>query len=137
MFNRNIDKDVLPNNQETVIGNSVKVEGEFVGDGDVIVYGVVNGSLSTKRYLEIGESAKITANIEAESARIAGEVKGSVTIKTKLELLNTAKIIGDIKAAIISIEAGATINGHCNMSGDKQPISSETTEEKINAETNA
>ncbi|MBT4495313.1 hypothetical protein HOC73_01045, partial [bacterium] len=36
---------------ETVIGPSVKVEGDFSGQGDIVVEGIVLGSLKTKGHL--------------------------------------------------------------------------------------
>ena len=106
------------NNQktiETIIGPSVKVEGNFKGEGDLVVEGVLIGSLQTKKNLKIGSNAVIEANIKANNAFISGKVKGNVTIKGKLEVTNTAVILGDVKAQIVSIETGALINGQVTM----------------------
>lgn len=100
---------------ETVIGPSVKVKGDFNSQGNIIVEGMVDGNLKTNGNLEVGEKAKVTANIEAKQAKIGGEVRGNVKIKGFLEITAMAKIFGDIEAANLSIERGATFNGKCIM----------------------
>jgi len=100
---------------ETVIGPSVKVKGDFNAQGNIIVEGMVEGSLKTAGSLEVGEKAKVTANVEAREAKIGGEIRGNVKIKGFLEITAAAKIFGDIEAAFVSIERGATFNGKCIM----------------------
>ena len=113
------DKQTLPTNGgkeiETVIGPSVKVEGNFRGQGNVIVEGVVHGSLKTDKDLTVGVGAKISANVTAANAKISGEVRGAVKIKGKLELMETAKIFGDIETETLSVTPGAILNGKCTM----------------------
>jgi len=105
---------------ETIIGPSVKVDGDFAGDGDVIVEGIVIGTLKTKNHLRIGHEAKVQAEISAASAFIAGEVNGNIIIEEDLELKSTAKVHGDIICSQISIEKGAAINGKISMNNQKK-----------------
>ncbi|MDP2708816.1 MAG: polymer-forming cytoskeletal protein [bacterium] len=103
------------NEFETVIGPSVKVKGDFNGQGNIIVEGMVDGSLKTNGNLEVGDKAKIAASVEAKEAKIGGQVNGNVKIKGFLEITATAKIFGDIEASSLSIERGAVFNGNCVM----------------------
>jgi cytoskeletal protein CcmA (bactofilin family) len=105
---------------ETIIGQSVRVEGEFKSDGSVVVEGIVVGSLKTSHNLKIGDQAQIKANIEAGSAWVAGVVEGNIKIKDDLELTPSAKITGDIETDILVVGKGATINGHLKMGGDEK-----------------
>jgi len=114
MFNKQ-DQGGANNEFETVIGPSVKVKGDFNAQGNIIVEGIVEGSLKTAGSLEVGEKAKVVANVDAREAKIGGEIKGNVKIKGFLEITAAAKIFGDIDAASISIERGATFNGKCTM----------------------
>lgn len=122
--------------QDTIIGESVKLEGDFVGEGNVIVHGAVHGSLTTKRNLEVGPTAMISANVHAENAVIAGDVDGNVTVSHTLELKKSAKITGDVHAQTLTIEAGALLNGKCSMNGgshsspSEQPAESETSSDE-------
>lgn len=113
MFQKNRENN--ENQPETIIGKSVKVEGDFIGQGDVVVEGVVNGKLITDKSLVVGQEAKIMADVKAESAVIAGEILGNVKVAKQLELKSTSKINGDIETQLISVETGAIINGKCCM----------------------
>lgn len=114
MFNKQTQGGAL-NEFETIIGPSVKVKGDFNGQGNIIVEGVVEGSLKTNGNLEVGKTAQITANVEAKEAKIGGQIAGNVKIKGFLEITATAKIFGDLEAAGLSIERGAIFNGKCAM----------------------
>lgn len=107
---------------ETIIGPSVKVEGDFTSKGNVTVEGVVHGSLKTEKDLKVGVGAKISASVFANNAFIAGEVKGNVKASGRLELTDTSKIYGDIEAKTIIMSAGALMNGKCTMCNDALPL---------------
>jgi len=115
MFKSDESKKFLKQDIETIIGPTVKLDGDFIGEGDIIVEGIVNGNIKTKKYLRIGENAQINAEIEANDAFIAGVVNGNMKITGKLEITATAKIKGDIEASLISVESGALINGKLQM----------------------
>ena len=99
----------------TLIGPSVKVEGDLVTSGDVVVEGTVVGNLKTEKNLKVGSQAKIFANVQATNASVAGEIQGNIKINEKLELAPTAKIFGDVKTKILIMTAGASLNGRCLM----------------------
>ena len=97
----------------SIIGLSVRVEGDFCAEGDVVVDGIVRGSLRTNRDLRIGKEAEIFADVSAQSAFIAGKVKGNVKIGERLDIAQSAEIHGDIEARVLSVEPGAIIIGRC------------------------
>ncbi|MFA6215300.1 MAG: polymer-forming cytoskeletal protein [Patescibacteria group bacterium] len=105
---------------ETIIGPSVQVEGNFVANGDIIIEGVVSGSIKTEKNLRVGAGAKIYADIAAANALIAGEIQGNIKIKDNLELTNTAKVFGDIKTQVLTVAAGAALIGKCIAGEDKK-----------------
>jgi len=100
---------------ETIIGHSVRVEGNFRGDGNVVIEGEVKGSIKTKKDVKVGERAKIKASIDATNAYVAGMVQGNIKVKEKLELAPSAHVTGDIAAKILQINSGAKINGLIKM----------------------
>ena len=103
------------NEKETIIGPSVKVEGDFITEGDMVIEGTVCGTIKTSKNLRVGSGSKIFADVFADNAVIAGEVQGNIKILNKLELKSTAKIFGDIEMEAIDIEVGAILNGCCKM----------------------
>jgi cytoskeletal protein CcmA (bactofilin family) len=116
---------------ETVIGASIKVKGNFQGQGNIIVEGALEGSLKTDANLFIGDRAKITANIESKDAIINGEVRGNIKAKSYLAIGGTAKIYGDIQYGEISIAKGAIVNGQLLMiSEDNKRTEKTKTEDK-------
>lgn len=111
-------KDLKPESfkdVETIIGESIKVKGNFNGNGNIIIDGFLEGSLTTKGNVFIGSKAKITGSIEAQEIIINGEISGNLIAKDYLALGETAKITGDIECGKISVDAGAIINGKCQM----------------------
>jgi len=96
---------------ETIIGASIKVKGNFQGQGNIIIEGFLEGSLKTNANLFIGEKAKVVANVEAKDAIINGELHGNLKTKGYLALGSSAKIFGDIQYGELSVDKGAVING--------------------------
>jgi cytoskeletal protein CcmA (bactofilin family) len=103
---------------ETIIGASIKVKGNFQGQGDIIIEGSLEGSIKTEANLFIGNSAKVVANVEAKDAIVNGEVRGNLKVKGYLALGNSARISGDIQYKEVSIEKGAAVNGQLLTIGD-------------------
>ncbi len=114
-------KDKNLNESQTIIGHGVSVEGDFTGQGDVIVEGKLKGNIKTTQDLTVGKDAEIEANISAENATISGVVKGDVKIAHSLLITKTARIEGNITCDILTIEAGSYFQGNCQMS-TKKPI---------------
>ena len=102
---------------ETVVGPSVKVEGDFASEGNIIVKGIVSGSVRTSRTLTVENGAKIFANVNAENAVVSGGIKGNVKVSERLDLTETAQINGDIECKVLSIAPGALVLGKVVMKG--------------------
>jgi cytoskeletal protein CcmA (bactofilin family) len=111
MFKNDRDTMTVAHETETVIAPSVRVEGDFVSEGNVRIEGEVKGSISTDRDLIVGENAKITAGIQARNGVIAGELHGNLRVFDRLELASTARIYGDIQAKVLSVAPGAMMKG--------------------------
>ncbi len=99
---------------ETVLGASAVLRGELRSQGNVRLDGTFEGTLEIDGNVLVGETAKITADINAKNVAIAGAVRGNVSGK-KVQLLRTARVWGDINASAISTEEGAFIEGKITM----------------------
>jgi cytoskeletal protein CcmA (bactofilin family) len=113
-------RDKNPNDSQTIIGLGVAVEGDFNGNGDVIIEGKLKGSIKTTNHLQIGKEAKIEAEINADTAVIAGQVKGNVKVNGALELMKSARLEGNISCQSLTIESGCFFQGNCVMSAKKE-----------------
>lgn len=125
MFKKENNPESFKKDAETIIGESIKVKGNFVGQGNIIVDGILEGSLKTKGSVFVGEKAKIIASIEAQEIVINGEISGNLLIKGCLTAGPNARIFGDIECSQISIDQGAMINGKCQMAGAKESAKTE------------
>lgn len=104
---------------ETYIGPSVKLEGNFTAEGDVVVEGILIGTISTQGDIRVGPQATIEAEIRAKNAYIAGKIKGNLAISNSLKIAGSAVILGDIKTLSLAVEEGAQLNGKLFMSREK------------------
>lgn len=115
-----------PKKIETIIGPSIKVKGNFNGQGNTVVEGVLEGSLKTDAHVFVGNNAKVKANIDAKTAKIGGAIEGNIKTAKGLEITQTARISGDIYCGDLSVESGAIINGQCIMNKEADKINKNT-----------
>ena len=105
---------------ETIVGHSVRIEGDLISEGDIKVDGIVSGKVKTARSLFVGPTARIEADIEAGSVTVAGVVHGNLKVKGVLVTLQTGKILGNIECGQLAIEEGAFFAGNCKMEQEKE-----------------
>lgn len=116
------DKEPFAQEAETVIAPSVRVEGDFVSEGNIRVEGAVTGSVDTKQDLLVGRDAEITASVTARNATISGTLHGDLKVEDQLELTETARIDGDIEAKVLTVAPGATLQGKLNIGGAEKDV---------------
>jgi cytoskeletal protein CcmA (bactofilin family) len=112
-----LTEDNLNQQAETVVGPSVKIQGDLVSEGNIRIEGQVSGKVKTSQGVFVNQGAKIAADVLAGSAIIGGEVQGNLKISGHLILQSTAKIMGDIACQILRVEDGAQFSGKCAMNG--------------------
>lgn len=100
---------------ETIVGHSVKIEGDLVSEGDIKIDGMVAGKVKTLQNLFVGPTAKIEADVEAGTATVAGDIHGNLKVKDLLVILQTGRLAGDIDCGKLAIEEGAVFTGKCSM----------------------
>ena len=122
---------------ETIIASGVKVEGDFTSPGNVRIEGMVIGSVKAEGDLIVTETATIQADVTAANAVVAGEIKGDLTAGEKLEILGTAKIHGNISCRTLTVEAGASIAGNCQVAQEKAATRERVRENKTAIEVEA
>lgn len=103
----------------TLIARGVRVEGEFVSQGDVVIEGEVLGTLNCTGTLVVGIEAKIKADVKANDVIVGGIVEGNISAMRKLELKTGAKVTGDVVCEVIVVEGGAVLNG--KVTSGKRP----------------
>ena len=114
---------------ETIVGASVKIEGDLIGAGDILIDGTVSGKIKTNKNLNIGPTAKVDADVEATNASIAGMVKGDIKIKGALIIQETGKVEGNITCSRLAIAEGGHFSGTSTMTEQTGEISQSVEEE--------
>ncbi len=109
------------NGGETIIAQGVRIEGDITVDGNIVIEGEVRGTLSATGDLQVGEGAKLEADIKVENAVVAGDIRGNLRVNQKLDLLPSSKFSGDLGAEVLSVGAGAQMNGTVHM-GAEEPV---------------
>ncbi|GEM_PF-318210 len=92
-----------------------KISGKLLFEGATRIDGQVDGEISAKESLVIGESAVITAQIKASSIIVAGKVSGDIIASQRLEIRPSARVIGNLTAPVLIVHEGAMFEGHCSM----------------------
>ncbi len=120
---RNRDTEVQPSHTstqpETVVGASLKIEGDLKSNGDIRIDGEVTGSVETKGDVFIGPEAAVNANVMATNAHVAGRVTGDIVVNKKLSLESSARVKGNVTSAELVVSQGARFNGTSSMTGEE------------------
>ncbi len=98
------------------LDSGAKISGKLNFDGPTRIDGQVDGEISAKDSLTIGESAIVTAQIKAASIVVAGKISGDLIAANRIEIRPSAKVVGNLTAPTLVIHEGAVFEGHCSMS---------------------
>ncbi len=104
-------------NEQNKIAQGTVLTGDISSDGNFRVEGEVNGNLNIKGKVVIGETGRVNGEIISENADIEGSFEGKLKVNTCLNLKSTAVINGEVITDQLIVEAGATFNATCQMSG--------------------
>ena len=99
----------------TIIGKDTVITGTLDIKGALRVDGTVIGKVISSDCVTIGASGTVEAEIESNTAVIAGKLSGNVHATEKIELQAKCEMSGDLKTKSLVIEQGAIFCGACNM----------------------
>src|SRR5208282_2729926 len=84
---------------KNTLGSDVEIKGNLKFSGELTFEGKLEGDIQTDGVLNLGDSASVNGNINAQSVIVRGKVNGNVTAKEKIEIKTKAELFGDIRAA--------------------------------------
>jgi cytoskeletal protein CcmA (bactofilin family) len=103
----------------TVIARPSKIEGRVSGSGEIVVNGLVNGTIDATGTVKVADHGRVEATVHGKIVTIAGAVAGDITADERIELEPSARVDGNLTAPRILIKDGATFRGQVNM---KDPV---------------
>jgi len=104
---------------KNVLNSDVEIKGNIKFSGELSLDGKLDGEIHTDGTLQLGDSAVINGNINAQTVVIRGKVHGNVTVKDKIEIKSKAELFGDIRASKLVIEEGVTYVGKTEVNPNK------------------
>jgi cytoskeletal protein CcmA (bactofilin family) len=107
------------NSSKNILNSDVEIKGTLKFAGELTFEGKLEGEVQTEGLLNVGDTAVINGNINAQSVVVRGKVNGNLTAKEKIDLKAKAEIFGDIRAAKLVIEEGVTFVGKTEVNPNK------------------
>jgi cytoskeletal protein CcmA (bactofilin family) len=98
-----------------LLGKGSEFEGKLAFEGKVRIDGTFTGEISTNDLLQVGDGAKIQAEISCGTVIVEGEVIGNIKATTAVELRRPARVHGDITTPSLVIEKGVVFEGKSHM----------------------
>lgn len=106
----------MPGEAAAVIGKSVQIRGEVKGNEDLLVEGLVEGTITLNdNRLTVGANARVQANVSARDVVVQGTLQGDAHATGRVELRAGSHMTGDIHASRLSIEENAIFSGKVEL----------------------
>jgi len=81
--------------------------------------GKIDGEIQTDGVLNLGDSAVVNGNINAQNVVVRGKINGNIVAKEKIDIKTKAELFGDIRASKLSVEEGVTFVGKTEVNPNK------------------
>lgn len=107
---------------ETVIGPESIFQGTLRSKNSIRIDGKVEGEIAEANGVVVGEKGQMQGDITAHVVIIGGKVTGNVTASSYLEILPKAQVYGDLHSSVLTIGEGATFEGNCVMTTEKNKV---------------
>jgi len=109
--------------------NGSKIIGEIIADNDFRIDGEVEGKITCKGKVIIGQKGFMKGSITCSNTEILGKVEGELIVFDTLTLRETAIVKGDVKTKVLVIEPNAIFNGSCSMQNNLEKQTKENPKE--------
>ncbi len=102
---------------ETILNQGTTVRGRLTGEGDVRVYGTVQGEVVLRGALTVGDGGAVRGGaIEASDITVEGELSGEVNAARSLVVLASGSLQGRVRAGAMRVHPGASLA--CDFDAD-------------------
>jgi cytoskeletal protein CcmA (bactofilin family) len=111
--------------EQAVIGPSIAIVGDVTGSEDLTILGKVEGKIALPKHsVTVGQSGRISADIQAKVVSVAGEVRGNLVASEQIVIRKTATMLGNLTAPRVGLEDGCCFRGSVEMESQEKPAPS-------------
>ena len=107
------------NTSKNVLNSDVEIKGNLKFSGELTLEGKLEGEVQTDGVLNLGDTAVVNGNINAQSVVVRGKINGNIYAKEKIEIKGKTELFGDIRATRLAIEEGVTFVGKTEVNPNK------------------
>jgi cytoskeletal protein CcmA (bactofilin family) len=112
--------DDSANGPVSIIGESLKFKGALSAGEDLIIDGVVEGSIDQgKCCLTIREKGRVKADVNATKIFVEGNVDGDLRSTVSVTIRESGVVSGSVIAPKVALDEGSTFNGSIEMRDPK------------------
>jgi len=108
--------DQSSNDEGTLIGEGLFIEGNISGTGNIVIDGQVKGNVEVKdNSITIGRKGRVEGEIVARAAKVSGHMDGKIAALESVNITRSADVCGEVKSGRISIDDGAFFKGKIEL----------------------
>ena len=104
--------------EQTVIGPTITVTGEFLSQENVSILGTVRGKIETSADLFVEEGGVIEAEVITRNIDVRGAIVGNVTASDRFEIHPGGSVTGDVRAPRVVLADGGNYKGNIDMTDE-------------------
>jgi cytoskeletal protein CcmA (bactofilin family) len=106
-----------PVREQAVIGKTIHIKGDLMGEEDLLIEGSVDGKIQLPQHnVTVGKNGHVNADIYGNKITIEGNVEGNLFGEDQLILKKASKVRGNIIAPRVILEDGSNFKGSIDMS---------------------
>jgi len=98
--------------RDSHLAKGCEIIGTVFFEGPAIIDGQVDGKISGRDKITVGENGSITSDeLSAPSVVIAGSVRVKTIASRRVEILSTGRVWGDLTSSKLNVHEGAQFEG--------------------------
>ena len=97
------------------LGPRDSLEGKLVLEGDLQIFGNVQGELQISGDVSLEDGSTVRAGVEANNVSVRGTLEGDVLARGRLLIAGSGGVSGNVRVGRLAVEDGATFNGNISM----------------------
>jgi cytoskeletal protein CcmA (bactofilin family) len=100
-----------------VIGPTISIKGDLVGEEDLLIEGRVEGNVEFRHHsVTVGKNGRIKADIHGKIITVEGNVEGNLFGEEQLIVRQSGTVRGNIISPRVALEDGSNFKGNIDMS---------------------